>query len=34
MGQIGVAPTGNITPRKKRADFHLVSHHERVWQSA
>jgi hypothetical protein len=30
MERIGVEPTGNITLRRKHADFHRVSKHERV----
>jgi hypothetical protein len=30
MARIGVAPTGNITPRRKPADFPLVFRHERA----
>jgi hypothetical protein len=30
MGRIEVEPEGDITSPRKRADFHLVSLHERV----
>lgn len=30
MGRIGVEPSGDIAPPRKRADFRVVPHHERV----
>jgi hypothetical protein len=30
MGRIGVEPAGDITPRRKPADFPLVFRHERA----
>jgi hypothetical protein len=30
IGRIGIAPPGNIIPRRKSADFPLVFRHERT----
>jgi len=34
MGRIGAEPAGDIASPRKRADFRVVPHHERVWQNA